>query len=313
MDIGIMIEGQNGLNWPRWQRIVRAADDLGFQCVFRSDHYTNAGPPDLDSLELWTSLTYAAGNTQRIEFGPLVTPVTFRHPTITARVAAAVDDLSGGRLVLGMGAGWQDREHHNFGIPFPPTPTRHAMLDEYVRVVQTLLRSDQPSHFSGQHYTLDDAILLPRPQRPGGPRILIGGNGKTRTLPIAARYADEWNAIFLTPDAFRALSAHLDSLLDKAGRPWAAVKRSMMVGTRFTRSEDELQKLLDERGMTADELRQRGLVMGTSAMWVEQLSAYAAAGLQRIMLQWLDLDDIDGLEIVARDVLPNVRTGAAAG
>src|SRR5947209_6545491 len=190
MDIGIMIEGQNGLSWPRWQAVLRAAEDLGFQCVFRSDHFTNPNPPDLDSLELWTSLTYAASHTERIEFGPLVTPVTFRHPAINARVAAAVDDLSNGRLVLGLGAGWQDREHHNFGVPFPPANTRLEMLAEYVQVVEVLLRSDPPSCFEGRHYTLDDAILLPRPRRPGGPKILIGGNGKTRTLPIAARYAD---------------------------------------------------------------------------------------------------------------------------
>jgi F420-dependent oxidoreductase-like protein len=310
MEIGIMIEGQNGLSWPRWQAVLKAADELGFQCVFRSDHFTNANPPDLDSLELWTSLTYAASHTRRIEFGPLVTPVTFRHPAITARVAAAVDDLSNGRLVLGMGAGWQDREHHNFGVPFPQTDTRLQMLEEYVQVVQTLLRSDSPSHFDGKHYSLDDAILLPRPQRPGGPKILIGGNGKTRTLPIAARYADEWNAIFLTPNGFSDLSALLDTLLDRVGRPRTAVKRSMMAGTRFTRTEDELSRMLAERGLTAEEVRNRGLIVGTPPMWVEQLSAYATAGLDRIMLQWLDLDDIEGLEIVAREVLPKVGLAA---
>ena len=113
-DIAIMIEGQNGLTWPRWQRIARTVEDAGFAGLFRSDHYTNARPPDLESLELWTSLTWLAGNTRRIEFGPLVTPFSFREPTMTARMAAAVDDLSEGRLILGLGAGWQEREHHNF-------------------------------------------------------------------------------------------------------------------------------------------------------------------------------------------------------
>ncbi|KAB2853821.1 MAG: LLM class flavin-dependent oxidoreductase, partial [Anaerolineae bacterium] len=109
--IGIMIEGQHDLNWARWKKLLQAAEDFGFQCVFRSDHFTNANPPDYDSLELWVSLTYAATHTKKIEFGPLVTPVTFRHPSMTVRMAAQVDDLSGGRLVLGMGAGWQEREH----------------------------------------------------------------------------------------------------------------------------------------------------------------------------------------------------------
>src|SRR5574341_1760325 len=117
MQIGLMIEGQDGLNWSRWQRILQAAEDLGFQCVFRSDHFTNASPPDKDALELWVSLTYAAGHTQRIEFGSLVCPVTFRHPAMTVRMAAAVDDLSGGRLVLGLGVGGQEREHTKFGAP----------------------------------------------------------------------------------------------------------------------------------------------------------------------------------------------------
>lgn len=306
MDIGIMLEGQNGLNWPRWQAMLRAAEDGGFQSVFRSDHFTNPNPPDLDSLELWTALTHAASHTTRIEFGPLVTPVTFRHPSITARVAAAIDDLSGGRLVLGLGAGWQDREHHNFGVPFPPTTTRLEMLEEYVEVAQTLLRNDSPSHFEGRYYSLDEAILLPRPQRPGGPPILIGGNGKNRTLPIAARFADEWNAVYLNPDSFRERSAHLDTLLDAAGRSRRAVKRSLMTGTRFFRTEDEMGKVLANRGTTAEELRGRGLIIGTAPMWAEQLSAFAAAGVERIMLQWLDLDDLEGVKLVARDVLPNV-------
>ncbi len=108
MDIAIMIEGQNGLNWPRWQRIARAVEDLGFAGLYRSDHFTNGAPPDLDSLELWVSLTWLASNTKRIQFGPMVTPLSYRHPVLTARMAAAVDDLSGGRLTLGVGAGWQD-------------------------------------------------------------------------------------------------------------------------------------------------------------------------------------------------------------
>src|SRR3954463_2031621 len=110
-EIGIMVEGQNGMNWSRWKRIARAVEDAGFVGLFRSDHYTNPDPPDLDSLELWVSLTWLAANTKRIVFGPVVSPVSFRHPTMTARMAAAVDDLSGGRLILGLGAGWQEREH----------------------------------------------------------------------------------------------------------------------------------------------------------------------------------------------------------
>ncbi len=126
IDVGIMIEGQMGLNWPRWKRLVRAVETLGFVGLWRSDHFTNRTPPDMDSLELWTSLTWLADNTSRIEFGPLVTPVSFRHPVWTARMAKEVDDLSGGRLVLGVGAGWQEREHRMFGFPLLPIPERFA-------------------------------------------------------------------------------------------------------------------------------------------------------------------------------------------
>src|SRR5512136_3198336 len=152
MDIAIMIEGQNGLNWPRWQRIARAVESLGFAGLFRSDHFTNGSPPDLDSLELWTSLTWLAGHTARIAFGPLVSPVSFRDPRMTARIARDVDDLSGGRLTLGLGAGWQEREHTNFGYDLLDLPGRFARFQEALKVVTRLLRSAEPVSFAGQYY-----------------------------------------------------------------------------------------------------------------------------------------------------------------
>lgn len=182
MEVAIMIEGQDGLNWPRWQRIAQAVEDLGFAGLYRSDHYTNADPPDGDSLELWVSLTWLAGHTRRIEFGPLVSPVSFRQPTMTARMASAVDDLSGGRLTLGLGAGWQEREHHNYGWDLLDIPGRFARFEEGLEIISRLLQSDRPFDFKGQFYQLHEATLLPRPQRPGGPPICIGGNGLIELL-----------------------------------------------------------------------------------------------------------------------------------
>jgi alkanesulfonate monooxygenase SsuD/methylene tetrahydromethanopterin reductase-like flavin-dependent oxidoreductase (luciferase family) len=147
MDIAIMIEGQNGLNWPRWKRIVQAVEDLGFAGLYRSDHFTNSSPPDIDSLELWVSLAWLADNTRRIEFGPLVTPFSFRHPVHTARMASAVDDLSGGRLTLGLGAGWQAREHEKFGFQLLDIDGRFQRMQEGLEVVTRLLRSDSPPVF----------------------------------------------------------------------------------------------------------------------------------------------------------------------
>ncbi len=144
MDIAIMIEGQMGVNWPRWKRVVRAVEDLGFAGLYRSDHFTNPNPPDDDSLELWMSLAWLADNTSRIKFGPLVSPVSFRHPAMTARMATAVDDLSGGRLVFGVGAGWQEREHTDYSYDLLPVPERFARFEEALRYFTGVLHSAVP-------------------------------------------------------------------------------------------------------------------------------------------------------------------------
>ncbi|GIV77602.1 MAG: LLM class F420-dependent oxidoreductase [Litorilinea sp.] len=301
MDVAIMLEGQNGLNWTRFQRIARAVEELGFAGLYRSDHFTNPQPPDLDSLELWVSLTWLASHTSRIQFGPLVSPVSFRHPVFTARMAKDVDDLSGGRLTLGVGAGWQEREHANFGFDLLDVPARFARFEEGLEVITRLLRSDQPVSFQGDFYRLQDAILLPRPQRPGGPPLLIGGNGRQRTLPLVARYADEWNGVFLTAERYAALNRELDHLLEAQGRRPESVRRSLMTGLFFGRDDRELARVLD--GRPADELRAQGRVVGTPQAVVDQLGALAEAGAQRVMLQWLDLDNLDGLEALAQAVL----------
>lgn len=306
MEVAIMIEGQNGLTWPRWQRVARAVEELGFAGLYRSDHYTNANPPDLDSLELWVSLTWLASHTQRIEFGPLVSPVSFRHPTMTARMASAVDDLSGGRLHLGLGAGWQAREHTNYGWDLLDVPARFDRFEEGLEVIIRLLQSDTPVDFDGVYYHLEDAILLPRPARPGGPPILIGGNGPQRTLPLVARYADEWNAVYITPARFAELNARLDELLAEAGRTTADVRRSLMTGLLFGRDQSDLNRQLQERDRTAEQLRERGVVVGTGDAIVAQLGALGDVGVGRVMLQWLDLDDLEGLAALAAAVLPQM-------
>lgn len=300
IEIAIMVEGQNGLNWPRWQKLARLVEDLGFVGLYRSDHFTNANPPDLDSLELWVSLTWLASHTGRIEFGPLVSPVSFRHPTLTARMASAVDDLSGGRLTLGLGAGWQEREHAHYGWDLLPLPDRFARFEEGLEVVSRLLQQAEPVNFSGRYYRLQEAVLLPRPSRPGGPPILIGGNGRQRTLPLVARYATEWNAVFIPAGQVASLNRELDQLLLANGRPPHTVRRSLMTGTFFGRTEAEVEQKIARTRRTASELRQRGLLVGTLPQLAEHLAELAQAGLQRVMLQWLDLDDLEGLTALAQ-------------
>jgi F420-dependent oxidoreductase-like protein len=302
-EIAIMIEGQNGLNWTRWKNIARAVEDAGFIGLYRSDHFTNANPPNLDSLELWVSLAWLASHTQRIEFGPLVTPVSFRHPTITARMAAAVDDLSGGRLILGLGAGWQEREHEMFGFDLLDVPNRFQRLEEGLEVIASMLQKEAPHSFEGKYYRLKEAEMLPKPKRPGGPPILIGGNGKKYSLPLAARYASEWNAVFATMDKFRELNKHLDRLLQEQGRSPASITRSMMTGLAFGKTDDKLRQKANLYGggkLSPEELRERGLVAGGPDEVRAQLEKMTEAGLQRVMLQWLDLDDVEGLHDLAQ-------------
>jgi F420-dependent oxidoreductase-like protein len=314
--ISLMIEGQDGLTWPRWQRLVAEVEDLGFAGLFRSDHFTNSQPPDRDSLELIVSLAYLADHSQRVHFGPLVAPLSFRHPTLLARQAAALDDLSGGRMILGLGAGWQEREHRLFGHDLGDVPTRMARLTEGLEVITRLLGSDEPTSFAGRFYQLNDAQLLPRPQRPSGPPILIGGNGRKYTLPLVARFAQIWNGLALSPAAFRERSDALDELLRAAGRSPGDVRRTLMASLVYGRDASELEREVSElrkrnaawADLPLDALLallrdERNVIAGPPDMIVEQIGGYAAAGVEELMLQWFALDDIDGLRGFAKQVL----------
>jgi F420-dependent oxidoreductase-like protein len=303
LEIAIMIEGQNGLTWSRWQKIGRLVEDLGFVGLYRSDHFTNSNAVDLESLELWTSLTWLACNTSRIEFGPLVTPFSFRHPVFTARMASAVDDLSNGRLTLGLGAGWQEREHQLFGFDLLDMKPRFERFEEGMQVVTRLLQSDEPVTFDGHYYQLRGATLLPRPQRKGGPWILIGGDGEKKTLPAVVRYATEWNCVMLLPAVFAQKNALLTEMLSAAGRRPESVRRSMMTGCVFGKDDAALTEKLAARKRTVDELHARGIVAGSPGQIKEQLVVLESVGLQRIMLQWLELDDLAGLETLAKAIL----------
>ena len=313
IEVAIMIEGQNGLNWKRWQRLAAVVEACGYAGLYRSDHYTNSNPPDLDALECWVSLTWLATHTKRIEFGPLVSPISFRHPTHTARMAAAVDDLSGGRLTLGIGAGWQEREHTNFGWDLLDPKERFQRLEEGLEVITLLMKSDQPVDFSGHYFQIHGAILLPRPHRPGGPPILIGGNGSRRTLPLVAKYAQEWNALSIPPSEIRRLNSILDGYIKTYGRRPEDVRRSFMTGCIFGVDQNEVERkvnLSTHGARNADELRQRGQVVGTADEIVEQCRQLAQAGVQRVMLQWLDLDDTAGLEAMANGILDKLSSGS---
>jgi F420-dependent oxidoreductase-like protein len=309
IEVALMIEGQNGLTWDRWQAIATRVEELGFAGLYRSDHYTNANPPDKASLECWTSLTWLASHTRRIEFGPLVSPLSFRHPTMLARMAAAVDDLSAGRLVLGLGAGWQEREHHNYGLPLLALSDRFDRFAEGLAVIEGLLKKDTPFDYQGKYYQIQEGLLLPRPVRPGGPSILIGGNGPLRTLPLVARFGDEWNAFYLQIAQYRQLSQTMDQYLTTVGRLPSEVRRSLMTGCVFGYDQADLERKVSARTAgkkSPGQMSARDLLVGTPHQLVHILGRWAEAGVQRVMLQWLDLDDLDGLEGFAHKVLPQL-------
>jgi len=239
-----------------------------------------------------------------------------RYCFVQVRIAHCVNTL--GRMILGVGAGWQEREHTLFGHTLGDIPTRMRRLEEGLEVITRLLDSDEPVTFEGEFYQLRGATLLPRPQRKGGPPILIGGNGQKRTLPLVARYADIWNGTFLSPDAFREHSAHLDELLEEAGRQPGSVRRTIMHTLLFGNDMAAVDKRLNWRHndpnlagkpmedvVTSMRATNRAIV-GTPDMVAEQIKAYGDAGVEELMLQWFDLDDIDGLHAFAESVLPRI-------
>lgn len=296
-----MIEAQDGLTWPRLRRLAEAAEKLGFAGLYRSDHFTNQEGPVKPALELWTSMTWLASNTERISFGPLVSPVSFRDPVVTAWQAVAVNDLAKGRLHLGLGAGWQEREHGSFGYDLLDLDARFGRFEEGLKVISGLIQRDQPVSFSGDFYHLDDASFSSGPDDAGPPAITIGGNGPKRTLPLVARYANEWNAVFATAERFAELNTKLDQEIEKVGRKPEDVRRSLMTRVVLAKDDTEARNKLD--GRDPQEMRDRGALVGSGSAIVDALGRLQEARASELMLQWMELDDIAGIEALASEVL----------
>lgn len=314
--VGVMIEGQEHLTWDDWRGLARRVEDLGFESLWRSDHFHSlVGSYDREALETWTSLSILGRETRRIRFGTLVCSVTFRHPSLLARMAAAVDRLSGGRLICGIGAGWNESEHTAFGLPFPRVGVRMQMLEEQAQVLR-LLWTGEPASFTGKHYRLDGARCLPIPAQERLP-ILIGGIGD-RTLGIVARRADEWNYHGTGLDQYRAKLDTLREACKEAGREFEEITRSWMTAFIVGRDRGEVeehargvQRALPplrnfEVGPMLEMLRSNGWLVGTPDEVAEEIRARVDAGAQRFMLQHFDHTSEAPLEALARDVLPRL-------
>ncbi len=318
VELSISVEGVFGVGWPEWKRLVRTVEDLGFTGLYLSDHFVMVAPPDNPSLEPVVALTYLADHTDRVRFGPMVSPLSFRDPVMLARQAAAIDDLSGGRMVLGLGTGWMEREHTMFGYDLGDVPTRFNRFEEGLEVITRLLRSSEPADFGGQFFRLRGAAL-PGPGRTGGPEIQIGGKGPKRTLPLVARYANAWNAHVIGPEELRAHQHLLDTLLEAEGRKPEDVRRTLNVPIVCGHSRPELETRLSRmpefppwRGLSTDEILARLVrfpaIVGSPEEVIRQIRDFEAAGVTEIALQWFAPDDIEGLEVLAADVLPQVAS-----
>ncbi|MBI4010920.1 MAG: TIGR03560 family F420-dependent LLM class oxidoreductase [Candidatus Rokubacteria bacterium] len=309
----LMIEGQEGLTWERWRRLARAAEDGGYQGLFRSDHLTGLfGDPTRPALDTWASLAWLATGTARIRFGPLVCPLTFYHPAILARRAAAISELSGGRLDLGIGAGWHDGEHRMFGIPFPPLRERMDRLECGARVIRALWRGG-PVTLDQPHAPLVDAQTTPRPA-PGALPLVIGGRGERRTLRIVAEHADEWNVTRLTPDEYPAKLAVLEGHCRAVGRDPAEIRRSLMVPLAVGRTpaevharREKIHAIMPRLPKDAAEWRAAGFLHGSPEDVVRDLTRWEGLGMHRVMLQLLDQEDLAAIDLFAREVLPAFR------
>ena len=309
LELTIMIEGQEGLTWERWRGLAQTVEDAGYAGLFRSDHLTGLfGDPTRPSLDCWTSLGWLATNTRRLRFGPLVCPLTFHHPALLAKRAAAVAELSGGRLDLGIGAGWHEGEHAMFGVPFPPLKERLDRLEQGARVIRALWRG-RPVTLEQPHYPLRDAQSFPVPPG-GGVPLIIGGRGEKRTLRVVAESADEWNITRVTVDEYAAKARVLADHCRAVGRDPATIRRSLMIPVITGRTEADVtarrqraRAIFPRVPEDAAGWRAAGFLHGVIDEVRQDLARWEAAGLHRVMLQMLDMDDLEAIRLIARECL----------
>ncbi|HEY7133859.1 MAG TPA: LLM class F420-dependent oxidoreductase [Acidimicrobiia bacterium] len=309
MRLRIFTEPQQGASYDQQVTLARLAEELGFDAYFRSDHYMRLGegtglPGPTDA---WITLAGLARDTSTIRLGTLVTPVTFRLPGPLAISVAEVDAMSGGRVELGLGSGWNDEEHRAYGIPFPPTPVRFEMLEEQLEIVTGLWGTPvgERFSFSGKHYAVRDSPALPKPVQQPRPPIVIGGYGQRRTPKLAARFASEFNLPFPPLPMYRDAVSRVRAACGDAGRDPSTLRTTVALVVCCATNEDELARRAKNIGREVGELRQNGAA-GTPAEVVDKLGAYAEAGAQTTYLQVLDLDDLDHVRLLAQEVMPKV-------
>ncbi|HEY0936074.1 MAG TPA: LLM class F420-dependent oxidoreductase [Trebonia sp.] len=310
MRLRIFTEPQQGASYATLRRVAKAAEDLGFDAFFRSDHYLKmgGGSGEPGPSDAWTTLAGLAVETSTIRLGTLVNSATFRYPGPLAITVAGVDEMSGGRVELGLGAGWYETEHAAYGIPFPPVKERFDRLDEQLAVITGLWETPpgQTFRYDGTYYQVADSPGLPKPVQRPRPPVIVGGHGPRRTPALAARYADEFNIAFSAADEVAAQFGRVREACSAAGRDPSALVYTAAQVVCCAQDETTLNRRAAAIGREADDLRASGLA-GSPAEVVDKLGAYAEAGAEAMYLQILDLADLDHLADIAAQVLPQVR------
>jgi F420-dependent oxidoreductase-like protein len=309
MDLRIFTEPQQGATYDDLLAVARTAEEHGFDAFFRSDHYLKMGPVSgrPGPTDAWTTLAGLARDTERIRLGTLVTSATFRLPGPLAVTVAQVDQMSDGRVELGLGAGWYEAEHTAYGIPFPPLAERFDRLEEQLAVITGLWATPEGETFSyaGAHYAVTDSPALPKPVQRAVP-VIVGGGGPTRTPALAARYAAEFNRAFVDVDAFRGQRDRVRAACEAVDRDPDSLRYSAALVVCCGADEAEVERRAKAIGRQPDELRRNGAA-GTVDEVVATLGRWAEAGAERIYLQVLDLADLDHVHLIGTEVLPSVR------
>ena len=306
MDLRIFTEPQEGATYDDLLAVAVEAERLGFGAFFRSDHYLGIGSDGLPGpTDAWVTLAGLARDTTTIRLGTLVTSATFRRPGPLAITVATVDQMSGGRVEMGIGAGWFEAEHTAYGIPFPAPKERFDRLEEQLAIITGLWATKDRFSFDGKHYKISDSPGLPKPTQPKPP-VLVGGKGPRRTPVLAAQYADEFNLPFVDEAVTEAQFARVREACERRDRDPDELTWSNALTVCIGADEAEVERRAKAIGREPGELRANGLA-GTPGEVLDKIGRYAALGSQRIYLQVLDLSDLDHLRLVAAEVLPQAR------
>jgi F420-dependent oxidoreductase-like protein len=317
MELCLMVEGQEGVTWSQWLDLARTCETHGIPKLFRSDHYLNlAGVADRGSLDAWGTLCGLAAVTTTLRLGTLVSPATFRHPSELAKLVTTADQISGGRVELGLGAGWHHREHEAYGFRYPELGERMDVLEEQLQVIRGSWAgtADAPFSFTGEHYSLRDLDAEPKPVQTPHPPIVIGGSGGRRSCRLAARYADEYNTVTPTLQDVAERRERLARACEAEGRPMLpfSIMTLVLVGADDAELRDRAARLERRTGAEPGSIlgdTRPGWIVGTLPQAAERLRALAAAGVQRVFCQHLLGDDLDAVTMIGERLAPLVAEG----